>query len=122
MGSALNSMSKLVSGRGRFVAGIILGVVGSIACGSLIGMAPPTGVFVTDGNEVLLYTPRVVDPWKVIGVTSSVNREGRVTLYRLYENGALDYLTPQDGPRTELGIATWTPIPIDPKLIRVRTP
>lgn len=121
MRSALNSMSKLVSGRGRFVAGIILGVVGSIACGSLIGMAPPTGVFVTDGNEVLLYTPRVVDPWKVIGVTSSVSSEGRVTLYRLYENGALDYLTPHDGPRTDLGVATWTPIPIDPKLIRVRS-
>lgn len=122
MRSLSNSMSKLGSGRSRFFAGLILGALGAIAGGSLLGMAPPSGVFVTDGNEVLLYTPRVVDPWKVIGVTSSVNTEGRVTLYRLYENGALDYLTPQDGPRTELGVATWTPIPIDPKLIRVRTP
>lgn len=101
MRSVLKSVSNLGPGRGRFFAGIVLGALGAIAGGSLLGMAPPTGVFVTDGNEVLLYTPRVVDPWKVIGVTSSVSSEGRVTLYRLYENGALDYLTPHDGPRTD---------------------
>jgi len=121
MRSVLKSVSNLGPGRGRFFAGTVLGALSAIAGGSLLGMAPPTGVFVTDGNEVLLYTPRVVDPWKVIGVTSSVSSEGRVTLYRLYENGALDYLTPHDGPRTDLGVATWTPIPIDPKLIRVRS-
>jgi len=111
-----------MSGRARFIAGVVVGVSGALACASMFGMTPPTGLYVTDGDQVLLYTPRVVDPWKVIGVTSSVNSDGRVTLYRLYENGAIDYLTPHDGPRTPLGVATWAPIPIDPKLIRVRTP
>ncbi|MBL8874282.1 MAG: hypothetical protein JNM86_00625 [Phycisphaerae bacterium] len=117
----MRSVSNAFSGRFRFLAGVAVGLGAAVAGASMLGMTPPTGLFVTDGNQVLLYTPRVVDPWKVIGVTSSVN-DGRVTLYRLYENGAIDYLTPQDGPRTELGVATWTPIPIDPKLIRVRTP
>jgi len=118
----MRSVLNVLSGRGRFVAGVVVGIGAALAGASILGMTPPTGLYVTDGDQVLLYTPRVVDPWKVIGVTSSVNSEGRVTLYRLYENGALDYLTPNDGPRTPLGVATWTPIPIDPKLIRVRTP
>jgi hypothetical protein len=109
---------RAISSRVRFVAGVVVGVSGALAGASMLGMAPPTGLYVTDGEQVLLYTPRVVDPWKVIGITSSVNN-GRTTLYRLYENGAIDYLTPHDGPRTDLGVATWSPIAIDPKLLRV---
>jgi hypothetical protein len=59
----------------------------------------------------------VVDPWKVIGFASG-ERDGKVYLYRLFENGAIDYITPHDGARSSAGIATWTPIPIDPKLCR----
>lgn len=112
MGSALQAALG-----SRFVAGVFTGVLGVAAVFAMLGLTPPTGLYVADGDQVLFYTPRVVDPWKVIGVTSSVE-DGRVTLYRLYENGAIDYLTPHTGPRTELGVATWTPIPIDPKLVR----
>lgn len=117
----MRSVWTALSSRFRFGAGVAIGLGAALAGASMLGLTPPTGLYVTDGNQVLLYTPRVVDPWKVIGITSSVH-EGRVTLYRLYENGAIDFLTPHEGPRTELGVATWTPIPIDPKLIRVRTP
>ncbi|MBX3378664.1 MAG: hypothetical protein KF805_01095 [Phycisphaeraceae bacterium] len=115
--------TEMIANRGRvgFLAGAIAGGVGALLGASMLGMAPPSGFYVTDGDQVLLYTPRVVDPWKVIGVTSA-QHDGKTYLYRLYENGAIDYLTPHEGPRTSLGVATWTPIPIDPKLIRVGTP
>ncbi|MBS0189317.1 MAG: hypothetical protein JSS51_14730 [Planctomycetes bacterium] len=109
--------------RWRFATGVAVGIVGAWCGASMLGMSPPapSGIFVTDGDQVVFYTPRVVDPWKVIGVTSTV-QDGRTYLFRLYENGAIDYLTPLDGPRTSLGIANWTPIAIDPKLSRLSTP
>lgn len=117
----MSDASRNLSSRGRFVAGLVLGAAGAIGAIAMLGMMAPTGVYIADGDQVLFYTPRVVDPWKVIGVTSSVH-DGKTYLYRLYENGAIDFLTPHDGPRTNLGIATWTPIPIDPKLCRVSNP
>ncbi|MBY0112200.1 MAG: hypothetical protein K2Y21_05220 [Phycisphaerales bacterium] len=95
-----------------------LGVaVGALGAASMLGLGreQPAGYIAEDG--VLMYVPRVVDPWKVIGFASA-ERNGKVHLYRLFENGAIDYVTPHDGPRTAAGIATWTPIPIDPKLCR----
>lgn len=97
--------------------GIVVGFGAAVAAASMLGMTFPNGGFAVDDEPVLMYTPRVLDPWKVVGVTSAV-RDGKVYLYRLYENGAIDYLTPHDGLRSPLGVATWAPIPIDPKLCR----
>ncbi|MGH7242024.1 MAG: hypothetical protein ACREJD_01230 [Phycisphaerales bacterium] len=117
----MRSLRKSILGDGRFSLGIAVGVVGTLAAASMFAAAPPPAVYVSDGQQVLFYTPRVVDPWKVIGVTSAA-QDGKTYVYRLYENGAIDYLTPHEGPRSPLGVATWTPIPIDPKLCRVPTP
>lgn len=95
-------------------AGVGLGGLAAISMGGA-AKAQPAGYI--DPEGLLVYAPRVVDPWKVIGFASG-ERNGRVYLYRLFENGAIDYVTPHDGPRTAGGIATWTPIPIDPQLRR----
>lgn len=94
--------------------GLALGVVSAVV---MLGLAreQPAGYINADG--ALVYVPRVVDPWKVIGFASA-EHDGKTHLYRLFENGAIDYLTPHEGPRSAHGIATWSPIPIDPKLCR----
>ncbi|HEX8876462.1 MAG TPA: hypothetical protein VF777_06920 [Phycisphaerales bacterium] len=96
-------------------AGLALGV-GAAAAFVLPGAAAEQPGGYIDANG-LVYVPRVVDPWKVIGFASG-ERNGTVYLYRLFENGAVDYITPHDGPKSANGIATWSPIPIDPKLCR----
>ncbi len=83
----------------------------------MLGVAREQPAGYIDPDGLLVYAPRVLDPWKVIGFASG-ERNGKVYLYRLFENGAIDYVTPHDGPRSAQGIATWTPIPIDPKLCR----
>lgn len=106
-------------GRSGFAAGLALGLVAALGVtfvgGVGVAREQPAGYIDPDG--LLVYAPRVVDPWKVIGFASG-ERNGKVYLYRLFENGAIDYVTPHDGPRSAQGIATWTPIPIDPKLCR----
>jgi hypothetical protein len=108
-------------GRSGFTAGLVLGLVAALGVplvgASMLGVAREQPAGYIDPDGVLVYVPRVVDPWKVIGFASG-ERNGKVYLYRLFENGAIDYVTPHDGPRSAQGIATWTPIPIDPKLCR----
>lgn len=106
--------------RSGFALGLATGLLLAVGAGATavmfgLGREQPAGYINSDG--LLVYVPRVVDPWKVIGFASA-DRGGKVHLYRLYENGAIDYVTPHDGARTADGIATWTPIPIDPKLRR----
>ena len=113
----MRSLRSPLRKRSGLFAGIAIGFAGALAASSMLGMTFPIEGYVADGEPLLIYTPRVLDPWKVVGVTSAV-RDGKVYLYRLYENGAMDYLTPHDGPRSSLGVATWAPIPIDPKLCR----
>lgn len=98
--------------------GIGLGLaIGAAGLLTMFGLTREQPAGYIDSDGLLVYVPRVVDPWKVIGFASG-ERNGKVYLYRLFENGAIDYVTPHDGPRTAAGIATWTPIPIDPKLCR----
>ena len=110
-------MRGLAIGR-RFALGVVVGLGAGIGGAALFGLGPPDGIYVADGDRVVFYTPRVTDPWKVIGVASTVE-DGKTYLFRVYENGAVDYLTPLAGPRTSLGVANWTPIAIDPKLSRL---
>ena len=112
-------------GRGRrFLTGFATGLafaaglgLGGVAVVSMLGAAREQPAGYIDPDGLLVYAPRVVDPWKVIGFASA-ERNGKVHLYRLFENGAIDYVTPHDGARSANGIASWTPIPIDPKLFR----
>lgn len=98
--------------------GIGLGLaIGAAGLFTMFGLTREQPAGYIDPDGLLMYVPRVVDPWKVIGFASG-ERNGKVYLYRLFENGAIDYVTPHDGARSAAGIATWTPIPIDPKLCR----
>lgn len=108
-------------GRSGFATGLALGVAAALGVtfggASMLGVAREQPAGYIDPDGLLVYVPRVVDPWKVIGFASG-ERNGKVYLYRLFENGAIDYVTPHDGPRSAQGIASWTPIPMDPKLLR----
>lgn len=110
--------------RSDYLTGLVAGIaiatgvgLGGLAAASMLGAAREQPAGYIDSDGLLVYAPRVVDPWKVIGFASA-ERNGKVYLYRLFENGAIDYVTPHDGARSANGIATWTPIPIDPKLCR----
>lgn len=118
------SLLRSISPRGRFLTGLFTGLaiaagvgLSGVAMISMLGAAREQPAGYIDPDGLLVYVPRVVDPWKVIGFASA-ERNGKVYLYRLFENGAIDYVTPHDGARSANGIATWTPIPIDPKLCR----
>ena len=48
----MRSVLNALSGRGRFVAGVVVGIGAVLAGASMLGMAPPTGLYVTDGDQV----------------------------------------------------------------------
>ncbi len=116
MRTRLAARGARIGAAGGFGIGLGL-AVGAAATLALFGFAREQPAGYIDPDGLLVYVPRVVDPWKVIGFASA-ERNGKVYLYRLFENGAIDYLTPHDGPRSANGVATWAPIPIDPKLCR----
>ncbi|MBS0189314.1 MAG: hypothetical protein JSS51_14715 [Planctomycetes bacterium] len=53
------------------------------------------------------------DPKKVIGVSGGDNY-----IYRVYDDGSIDFIQADNQVRSARGIPSWQPIPIDPSLPR----